>query len=169
MVSILLTALLIAPVLTSFNSNCKLFLPDNSLYDLSGFRASAPKDYLYSDDERLYVVNFCGPAIKVCSGIENAFASMWNTTSFQCIQTLADGDPVARYIDSKVPSRGIIIEYVGETTTTQIEIECDRRFERPKLVRVGLIAYRPNVYLSLIHICRCRRYAVCRSRWSPYH
>eukprot|EP00826_Nyctotherus_ovalis_P031782 TRINITY_DN2552_c0_g5_i1.p1 TRINITY_DN2552_c0_g5~~TRINITY_DN2552_c0_g5_i1.p1 ORF type:complete len:557 (-),score=100.66 TRINITY_DN2552_c0_g5_i1:17-1687(-) len=25
------------------------------------------------------------------------------------------------------------------------------------------------VILSLIHICRCRRYAVCRSRWSPYH
>eukprot|EP00826_Nyctotherus_ovalis_P030602 TRINITY_DN24423_c0_g2_i2.p1 TRINITY_DN24423_c0_g2~~TRINITY_DN24423_c0_g2_i2.p1 ORF type:complete len:344 (+),score=50.53 TRINITY_DN24423_c0_g2_i2:143-1174(+) len=24
-------------------------------------------------------------------------------------------------------------------------------------------------HLSLIHICRCRRYAVCRSRWSPYH
>ena len=23
--------------------------------------------------------------------------------------------------------------------------------------------------LSLIHICRCRRYAVCRSRGSPYH
>eukprot|EP00826_Nyctotherus_ovalis_P017352 TRINITY_DN15109_c0_g1_i3.p1 TRINITY_DN15109_c0_g1~~TRINITY_DN15109_c0_g1_i3.p1 ORF type:complete len:767 (+),score=174.98 TRINITY_DN15109_c0_g1_i3:79-2301(+) len=23
------------------------------------------------------------------------------------------------------------------------------------------------IYLSLIHICRCRRYAVCRSRWSP--
>ena len=23
--------------------------------------------------------------------------------------------------------------------------------------------------LSLIHIRRCRRYAVCRSRWSPYH
>eukprot|EP00826_Nyctotherus_ovalis_P032605 TRINITY_DN2626_c0_g5_i2.p1 TRINITY_DN2626_c0_g5~~TRINITY_DN2626_c0_g5_i2.p1 ORF type:complete len:334 (-),score=98.46 TRINITY_DN2626_c0_g5_i2:22-999(-) len=26
-----------------------------------------------------------------------------------------------------------------------------------------------HLYLSLIHICRCRRYAVCRSRWSPYH
>ena len=25
------------------------------------------------------------------------------------------------------------------------------------------------VELSLIHIWRCRRYAVCRSRWSPYH
>eukprot|EP00826_Nyctotherus_ovalis_P052160 TRINITY_DN6580_c0_g5_i1.p1 TRINITY_DN6580_c0_g5~~TRINITY_DN6580_c0_g5_i1.p1 ORF type:complete len:129 (+),score=7.66 TRINITY_DN6580_c0_g5_i1:59-445(+) len=26
-----------------------------------------------------------------------------------------------------------------------------------------------GLILSLIHICRCRRYAVCRSRWSPYH
>ena len=25
------------------------------------------------------------------------------------------------------------------------------------------------VDLSLIHICRCRRYSLCRSRWSPYH
>ena len=24
-------------------------------------------------------------------------------------------------------------------------------------------------WLSLIHICRCRRYSLCRSRWSPYH
>eukprot|EP00826_Nyctotherus_ovalis_P054426 TRINITY_DN7125_c0_g2_i15.p1 TRINITY_DN7125_c0_g2~~TRINITY_DN7125_c0_g2_i15.p1 ORF type:complete len:405 (-),score=56.96 TRINITY_DN7125_c0_g2_i15:21-1235(-) len=29
--------------------------------------------------------------------------------------------------------------------------------------------YRYLITLSLIHICRCRRYAVCRSRWSPYH
>eukprot|EP00826_Nyctotherus_ovalis_P030556 TRINITY_DN2438_c0_g1_i15.p1 TRINITY_DN2438_c0_g1~~TRINITY_DN2438_c0_g1_i15.p1 ORF type:complete len:112 (-),score=3.39 TRINITY_DN2438_c0_g1_i15:18-353(-) len=28
---------------------------------------------------------------------------------------------------------------------------------------------RKRLHLSLIHICRCRRYAVCRSRWSPYH
>eukprot|EP00826_Nyctotherus_ovalis_P061968 TRINITY_DN8885_c0_g1_i1.p2 TRINITY_DN8885_c0_g1~~TRINITY_DN8885_c0_g1_i1.p2 ORF type:complete len:179 (-),score=35.03 TRINITY_DN8885_c0_g1_i1:8-544(-) len=28
---------------------------------------------------------------------------------------------------------------------------------------------RMTTELSLIHICRCRRYAVCRSRWSPYH
>eukprot|EP00826_Nyctotherus_ovalis_P060411 TRINITY_DN8473_c0_g2_i1.p1 TRINITY_DN8473_c0_g2~~TRINITY_DN8473_c0_g2_i1.p1 ORF type:complete len:138 (-),score=3.88 TRINITY_DN8473_c0_g2_i1:13-426(-) len=24
-------------------------------------------------------------------------------------------------------------------------------------------------FLSLIHICRCRRLLTCRSRWSPYH
>ena len=27
----------------------------------------------------------------------------------------------------------------------------------------------PSVYLSLIHIWRCRRSTLCRSRWSPYH
>ena len=26
-----------------------------------------------------------------------------------------------------------------------------------------------DINLSLIHICRCRRYSLCRSRWSPYH
>ena len=28
---------------------------------------------------------------------------------------------------------------------------------------------RGDVGLSLIHIWRCRRYSLCRSRWSPYH
>eukprot|EP00826_Nyctotherus_ovalis_P017038 TRINITY_DN14979_c0_g2_i1.p4 TRINITY_DN14979_c0_g2~~TRINITY_DN14979_c0_g2_i1.p4 ORF type:complete len:100 (-),score=10.78 TRINITY_DN14979_c0_g2_i1:17-316(-) len=32
-----------------------------------------------------------------------------------------------------------------------------------------IIRKRSHNKLSLIHICRCRRYAVCRSRWSPYH
>ena len=27
----------------------------------------------------------------------------------------------------------------------------------------------PMLELSLIHICRCRRSTLCRSRWSPYH
>ena len=26
-----------------------------------------------------------------------------------------------------------------------------------------------DLFLSLIHIWRCRRYSLCRSRWSPYH
>ena len=33
----------------------------------------------------------------------------------------------------------------------------------------GEIITKKQKYLSLIHIWRCRRYAVCRSRWSPYH
>eukprot|EP00826_Nyctotherus_ovalis_P035030 TRINITY_DN2968_c0_g1_i15.p2 TRINITY_DN2968_c0_g1~~TRINITY_DN2968_c0_g1_i15.p2 ORF type:complete len:109 (-),score=6.82 TRINITY_DN2968_c0_g1_i15:23-349(-) len=43
-----------------------------------------------------------------------------------------------------------------------------------KLINVHSIAFLAttdnlSIKLSLIHICRCRRYAVCRSRWSPYH
>eukprot|EP00826_Nyctotherus_ovalis_P026300 TRINITY_DN2056_c0_g2_i1.p1 TRINITY_DN2056_c0_g2~~TRINITY_DN2056_c0_g2_i1.p1 ORF type:complete len:164 (-),score=40.32 TRINITY_DN2056_c0_g2_i1:21-512(-) len=36
------------------------------------------------------------------------------------------------------------------------------------LFKKRIVLFKP-LYLSLIHICRCRRYAVCRSRWSPYH
>ena len=36
-------------------------------------------------------------------------------------------------------------------------------------VYFSLFQYILSLCLSLIHIWRCRRYAVCRSRWSPYH
>eukprot|EP00826_Nyctotherus_ovalis_P004772 TRINITY_DN11053_c0_g2_i1.p1 TRINITY_DN11053_c0_g2~~TRINITY_DN11053_c0_g2_i1.p1 ORF type:complete len:127 (-),score=21.13 TRINITY_DN11053_c0_g2_i1:23-403(-) len=39
---------------------------------------------------------------------------------------------------------------------------------RPRKICLGKHMYSALI-LSLIHICRCRRYAVCRSRWSPYH
>ena len=32
-----------------------------------------------------------------------------------------------------------------------------------------IFAQHHNLHLSLIHIWRCRRYSLCRSRWSPYH
>ena len=37
------------------------------------------------------------------------------------------------------------------------------------LERLTSRADRENQCLSLIHIWRCRRCALCRSRWSPYH
>eukprot|EP00826_Nyctotherus_ovalis_P008233 TRINITY_DN1212_c0_g4_i2.p1 TRINITY_DN1212_c0_g4~~TRINITY_DN1212_c0_g4_i2.p1 ORF type:complete len:321 (-),score=79.05 TRINITY_DN1212_c0_g4_i2:21-983(-) len=41
--------------------------------------------------------------------------------------------------------------------------------EKKKKAFVIKLIYEALNLLSLIHICRCRRYAVCRSRWSPYH
>eukprot|EP00826_Nyctotherus_ovalis_P029251 TRINITY_DN23084_c0_g1_i1.p1 TRINITY_DN23084_c0_g1~~TRINITY_DN23084_c0_g1_i1.p1 ORF type:complete len:213 (+),score=24.06 TRINITY_DN23084_c0_g1_i1:68-706(+) len=49
--------------------------------------------------------------------------------------------------------------------------------ERSKILELSEVSYfiertltkSKETLLSLIHICRCRRYAVCRSRWSPYH
>eukprot|EP00826_Nyctotherus_ovalis_P010549 TRINITY_DN12774_c0_g2_i4.p1 TRINITY_DN12774_c0_g2~~TRINITY_DN12774_c0_g2_i4.p1 ORF type:complete len:298 (+),score=57.38 TRINITY_DN12774_c0_g2_i4:57-950(+) len=37
------------------------------------------------------------------------------------------------------------------------------------LCNTFVLFYYTLLYLSLIHICRCRRIERCRSRWSPYH
>eukprot|EP00826_Nyctotherus_ovalis_P038124 TRINITY_DN3552_c0_g1_i3.p1 TRINITY_DN3552_c0_g1~~TRINITY_DN3552_c0_g1_i3.p1 ORF type:complete len:228 (-),score=42.74 TRINITY_DN3552_c0_g1_i3:22-705(-) len=47
--------------------------------------------------------------------------------------------------------------------------EKSREITSKSLIHSIDMAIRQEVNLSLIHICRCRRYAVCRSRWSPYH
>ena len=141
----IMVSLYIAGVFCYFNSTCMFILPDNEIYDLNKFQLNALRDYTYKDDGILYVINFCRPAIKICNGVSGAFASLWNMSNFQCIQTLAEGDPITRYIDSEVTSRGIIIEYNGQSTA-QIEIECDRIFDNPKLIRAGIISYSPDVY-----------------------
>eukprot|EP00826_Nyctotherus_ovalis_P004398 TRINITY_DN10949_c0_g2_i1.p1 TRINITY_DN10949_c0_g2~~TRINITY_DN10949_c0_g2_i1.p1 ORF type:complete len:132 (-),score=17.02 TRINITY_DN10949_c0_g2_i1:27-398(-) len=46
-------------------------------------------------------------------------------------------------------------------------ISCNFLFSLHKFFSFS--SYNEASFLSLIHICRCRRYAVCRSRWSPYH
>ena len=46
---------------------------------------------------------------------------------------------------------------------------CVRLSVRPS--RAGIVSKRRKLaaWLSLIHIWRCRRSTLCRSRWSPYH
>eukprot|EP00826_Nyctotherus_ovalis_P004286 TRINITY_DN10916_c0_g1_i20.p1 TRINITY_DN10916_c0_g1~~TRINITY_DN10916_c0_g1_i20.p1 ORF type:complete len:409 (+),score=165.54 TRINITY_DN10916_c0_g1_i20:73-1299(+) len=54
----------------------------------------------------------------------------------------------------------------------ELEFELDlneKNIQRTKFKLRELNALCLYLFLSLIHICRCRRYAVCRSRWSPYH
>ena len=41
--------------------------------------------------------------------------------------------------------------------------------ERSRDHKIAFILLRTRYLLSLIHIWRCRRYSLCRSRWSPYH
>ena len=38
-----------------------------------------------------------------------------------------------------------------------------------KAGEIGIAGKWSGIDLSLIHICRCRRSTLCRSRWSPYH
>ena len=59
----------------------------------------------------------------------------------------------------KIGSRGNCPSFVGCNTIAHIVIHniCN------------IMICDTDTYLSLIHIWRCRRYSLCRSRWSPYH
>eukprot|EP00826_Nyctotherus_ovalis_P024920 TRINITY_DN19232_c0_g1_i1.p1 TRINITY_DN19232_c0_g1~~TRINITY_DN19232_c0_g1_i1.p1 ORF type:complete len:221 (-),score=30.04 TRINITY_DN19232_c0_g1_i1:10-672(-) len=67
--------------------------------------------------------------------------------------------------------------FTGEWTVDEDCVKCEalRSKELKNSLVVGQTAIASTKitamtsHLSLIHICRCRRYAVCRSRWSPYH
>ena len=79
--------------------------------------------------------------------------------------------------------QGVVIQFGKYTKTTQpglnyhLPYPIERVFT-PKVTKINRIdvGYRQSpdsrvtaIRLSLIHNRRCRRYAVCRSRWSPYH
>eukprot|EP00826_Nyctotherus_ovalis_P000976 TRINITY_DN10097_c0_g1_i8.p2 TRINITY_DN10097_c0_g1~~TRINITY_DN10097_c0_g1_i8.p2 ORF type:complete len:120 (-),score=27.50 TRINITY_DN10097_c0_g1_i8:13-372(-) len=68
-------------------------------------------------------------------------------------------------------------DYVDEEDQVEKGIEivfpnklCDNTLEQVSTCSTLISSFPAHsLCLSLIHICRCRRYAVCRSRWSPYH
>ena len=68
--------------------------------------------------------------------------------------------------------------YYGRRQKSSDEYFVGNRGMNPILVGISMYATlfstitylgAPGEYLSLIHICRCRRLLTCRSRWSPYH
>eukprot|EP00826_Nyctotherus_ovalis_P020254 TRINITY_DN16342_c0_g1_i2.p1 TRINITY_DN16342_c0_g1~~TRINITY_DN16342_c0_g1_i2.p1 ORF type:complete len:269 (+),score=42.40 TRINITY_DN16342_c0_g1_i2:100-906(+) len=82
------------------------------------------------------------------------------------------GDILIIETGKSVPADGLLIAGNGvkcdESSMTGETVDCKK--ETLEDCRAKLEQLRGEVLdLSLIHICRCRRYAVCRSRWSPYH
>ena len=64
--------------------------------------------------------------------------------------------------DMNKPQVGIAsVWYEGNTCNMHL-------LELAEAVKAG-VSGNELVGLSLIHICRCRRSTLCRSRWSPYH
>eukprot|EP00826_Nyctotherus_ovalis_P027124 TRINITY_DN21151_c0_g1_i2.p2 TRINITY_DN21151_c0_g1~~TRINITY_DN21151_c0_g1_i2.p2 ORF type:complete len:110 (+),score=16.90 TRINITY_DN21151_c0_g1_i2:196-525(+) len=79
---------------------------------------------------------------------------------------------VQKLINSKDPFLKDSIKSACEIRDLEWHVEAIEKALRHSLGRVSLFERTlPELPqgLSLIHICRCRRYAVCRSRWSPYH
>eukprot|EP00826_Nyctotherus_ovalis_P033826 TRINITY_DN2758_c0_g3_i1.p1 TRINITY_DN2758_c0_g3~~TRINITY_DN2758_c0_g3_i1.p1 ORF type:complete len:384 (-),score=74.84 TRINITY_DN2758_c0_g3_i1:20-1171(-) len=57
-------------------------------------------------------------------------------------------------------------------TTERIRIKAKpqlRKSDSEPIIPRRFSASKYSMKLSLIHICRCRRSTLCRSRWSPYH
>ena len=63
-------------------------------------------------------------------------------------------------IEKKLTSIGLEVEDIQDTGEAYQDFIVGQVLEEKK---------HPNADLSLIHICRCRRSTLCRSRWSPYH
>ena len=94
-------------------------------------------------------------------------SSVWETGPSEAIVHLSYWLPSNTLDAEKVPVIAIVSPYFdyggpdGDASTpTNIVGAARGEFIFENFVPWGL---------SLIHISRCRRYAVCRSRWSPYH
>eukprot|EP00826_Nyctotherus_ovalis_P010971 TRINITY_DN1285_c0_g3_i4.p1 TRINITY_DN1285_c0_g3~~TRINITY_DN1285_c0_g3_i4.p1 ORF type:complete len:159 (+),score=38.27 TRINITY_DN1285_c0_g3_i4:317-793(+) len=78
------------------------------------------------------------------------------------VKSVAEVPPTHSEFDIK-SLRSVGSFLVGEEErANESEIDFDLNSE-------GSIPCTLRCYLSLIHICRCRRSTLCRSRWSPYH
>ena len=152
----LVLCLLLFGVIAEYNTSCKFYLPDKRIYDFSKIHIKGPKDYTYQEADTLYVINFCGPAIKTCNGVEEAFASVWNATTFKCIQTLGEGVITTSYINPQMPSEGIVVEYIGDYVT-QLVFQCDQALGRGGVVSVKKSDTYPITYKYLFkskYACR---------------
>ena len=148
-----------------YNYTCTFNMPDKEVYDLSALARTRPPDYTYTDNEHLYVINFCGPAYKLCSGVEGSFASIWNATTKSCINTLGENNPVARYLDNRNKFKGIKIEYSHGRSVTRIEILCDQSYDTGVLMKANKLLGGAVFHFKSKLVCR--NYAIHKNEgWS---
>ncbi len=163
-----LVLLLLAPSTVlglKYNYTCKHRLPDNEIYDLNSFRKTSVPDYTFKDDNYLFVVNFCGPTIKRCGGLDGSFFSIWNVTSYDCIVDAGSEDPVATYIDHRNVFKGIRLTYTFGMSSTTIEVACDQAYDRAVFVRAERVHASYNLFFKSKLVCR--NYAVpVTDKWS---
>eukprot|EP00826_Nyctotherus_ovalis_P055966 TRINITY_DN7487_c0_g1_i6.p1 TRINITY_DN7487_c0_g1~~TRINITY_DN7487_c0_g1_i6.p1 ORF type:complete len:690 (-),score=104.20 TRINITY_DN7487_c0_g1_i6:20-2089(-) len=77
-------------------------------------------------------------------------------------------DKLVHYEDPSVEVGRNVCELAGKESVEELWKELRSQLPDNKFL-AGRVTANVPLCLSLIHICRCRRYAVCRSRWSPYH
>ena len=91
------------------------------------------------------------------------YAGITPNIDFQYATTVILGEV---YVVSFVTAIKLAIDWIKQkeylNETNEVLLENELKYLRSQI--------QPHFFfLSLIHICRCRRYSLCRSRWSPYH
>ena len=79
---------------------------------------------------------------------------------------------IGRYIASKMAKQGWRVRVAVRRPNEALFVRTygDVGQVEPVLANIrDEESVRRAIELSLIHICRCRRYSFCSSRWSPYH
>lgn len=148
-----------------YNYTCKFKLPDGEVYDLTMLGRARPPDYTYTDDEHLFVFNFCGPTFKLCAGIEGGFASIWNATTRSCLNTVGGNNPIAKYIDNRNKFKGVEIEYLHGRSVTKVEITCDQAYDTAALMKAERVVGGAIFHFKSKLVCR--NYAIHKSEgWS---
>eukprot|EP00826_Nyctotherus_ovalis_P019016 TRINITY_DN15796_c0_g1_i3.p1 TRINITY_DN15796_c0_g1~~TRINITY_DN15796_c0_g1_i3.p1 ORF type:complete len:187 (-),score=44.11 TRINITY_DN15796_c0_g1_i3:38-598(-) len=94
------------------------------------------------------------------SDVSNSFFPVYQSESIRC------NKGVIRWHYVKIPTATLFRD--DETKLLKIELYEYSSDGNHKFLASNEFKF-ADLDLSLIHICRCRRYAVCRSRWSPYH
>ena len=119
-------------VSSNYNYTCKFTFSDDSVIDLSSLQKSKPPDYTFYDKDVFYAINLCAPTIKICNGIEGSFASVWNVSTYSCIQSIGESNPIVSYIDSQNKFKGISLNYGNAI----IQMACDQGYKKGALVNV---------------------------------
>jgi len=141
-----------------YNYSCAFRFHDNEIYDLSLLEKKRAPDYTYREGEYLYVINFCGPTIKRCSGLEGGLASLWNGTSFECIKAIDSSNAEVSYLNEQNKFKGIKLVYQDYISSLNIEIACDQAFDEGVLMRAN--HEDSNFYFYFKSKMVCRNFAI---------
>eukprot|EP00826_Nyctotherus_ovalis_P047738 TRINITY_DN5534_c0_g1_i6.p1 TRINITY_DN5534_c0_g1~~TRINITY_DN5534_c0_g1_i6.p1 ORF type:complete len:163 (-),score=46.52 TRINITY_DN5534_c0_g1_i6:14-502(-) len=123
----------------------------------------------YTEEERSEAGVRTGFVVKTLAGSEGLMASVKPGKGPKVGKYIVDiksiDDVAVMSIREAIKKKEVIIlDEIGK-----MEL-CSVKFKEvlAEALNTGKVIGTP-MYLSLIHICRCRRLLTCRSRWSPYH
>eukprot|EP00826_Nyctotherus_ovalis_P004846 TRINITY_DN11076_c0_g1_i5.p1 TRINITY_DN11076_c0_g1~~TRINITY_DN11076_c0_g1_i5.p1 ORF type:complete len:355 (-),score=97.79 TRINITY_DN11076_c0_g1_i5:22-1086(-) len=109
----------------------------------------------------------------ICLMVSHNSSGVWNYAG-GCFEggspsRMVDAVPGETYVfnEIRIQVRSVADPYIIATQENANDPDFSFGSDVDFLYTIALVVL--IIGLSLIHICRCRRYAVCRSRWSPYH